>query len=195
MRIYRRLLLAYNKLLAAAFGLDPWHAGLALDRLYPADIIAYLNKRGETARESAIEIGCGLGDILVRLNYKTKIGYDSDGAVLKAAKFKNMLSFQNKTQFVQLDFPGSFPNGKHDAIILVNWIHHLAPETLKSSVRVLYEKHLNPAGEIILDTVADPEYSHNHSMNEVVSGLNCRVLKIGDYPRGREIYSLLKSPQ
>ena len=192
-RLLRRLSLLSNKLLTAAFGLDPWHAGTALDRLYPADIIAHLNKRTERGRQSAVEIGCGLGDIISALNFKRKTGYDLDRAVLKAAVFKNIFSGQGRTCFLPLDFPKSFPAGKHDSIILVNWIHHLHPDILKSCVAELYEKHLNQDGEIILDTVSDPDYEYNHQIQEITEGLDCSIAKIGNYPRGRVVYALRKT--
>ncbi|NLO90480.1 MAG: hypothetical protein GX410_00625 [Elusimicrobia bacterium] len=192
-RLRRRLSLLCNKLLTAAFGLDPWHAGTALDRLYPADIIAHLNKRTESERQSAVEIGCGLGDVISALNFKRKTGYDLDGTVLKAAAFKNIFSGHGRTCFLPLDFPKSFLDGKHDSIILVNWIHHLPPDILKSCVTKLYERHLNQDGEIILDTVSDPAYEYNHQIQAITEGLGCSVFQIGAYPRGRSIYALRKT--
>jgi hypothetical protein len=56
-----------------------------------------------------------------------------------------------------------------------------------------FNDHLQPRGEIIIDTVQDKAYEFNHKINFLTNGLNCSLLRIGEYPNQREIWAIKKS--
>ena len=69
MRVGRTLQRLERNLLQRLYGFDRWHVGHGGER-YAADIVSRLNGRPEADRESVVEIGCGLGDILRRLRFR-----------------------------------------------------------------------------------------------------------------------------
>src|SRR6476661_7699197 len=83
---------------------DKWHVSSIDQRKYAQDIIFYCNKKDD--KHSFVEIGCGLGDILRNVKYKTKKGLDADANVLKAASLLARLQGQN-IQFEVFSFPES----------------------------------------------------------------------------------------
>ena len=191
-RVCNRLRREIRRSAVFLLGVDPWHAGIAPDREYPGDIIKHLNSRAAESRASAVEIGCGLGDIINHLRFNSKTGYDSAPRTLRAAALFSALFGTGKTSFAELNFPQQLPPGRHDAIILVNWIHEVAPEPLKAGITALYNEHLNAGGELVLDTVEDKEYLHNHCAQTLANGLDCAIVKIGGYARERTVYALQK---
>ena len=82
--------------------------------------------------------------------------------------------------------------GSYNVIIMVNWIHHIAPATLKEKLQEYFAHSLQINGRIIIDTVRDPEYEFNHDIHFLADSLNGRLEKIGDYERGREIWVIKK---
>ncbi|HHT9107469.1 MAG TPA: hypothetical protein ACFYEF_03025 [Candidatus Wunengus sp. YC63] len=180
----------FRLLLRFFFRFDKWHLSTLYDRKYAQDIITYLNSHDDINRKSAIEIGCGLGDIIGNLKYNKRLGLDSDKNVLKAAIFLSKITFDFKIHFQHFLFPTSTLSGKHDAIIMVNWIHHVSPAVLKNNINIYYNKHLNTKGEIIIDTVQSRHYEYNHSIDYLTEGLACLKIKLGNYENGREIFAI-----
>lgn len=193
-KIRARCARLWRRAVCVFFGLDPWHAGLPSDRKYPADIVTHLNRRPTNMRATAAEIGCGLGDISGRIAYNAVDCYDRDRRVLRAAKLLNLLAKPSNISFQVLDFPGTMPQGYYDVLILVNWIHTVPPDALKTAFNILFEKHLKPGGELIFDTVSDAGYRYHHEAPRLAAGLNAVVVKLGRYDRGRDVFSLHKLP-
>jgi SAM-dependent methyltransferase len=184
-RLYRYLLWLY-------FRFDKWHVSSIHDRKYAKDIIRYLNSKPPQGRNSVLEIGCGLGDIIRRVNYQQRTGYDMDRNALKAAAFLARTSFTRAINFAWFKFPESALGGKSDTIVMVNWIHHIEPQILKEKIREYFLHNLSAGGEIVIDTVQNRAYEINHSISFLASGLNCSVLKIGADVDGREIFAIQK---
>lgn len=192
----KRLLHYYNWswriLLRYIYNFDRWHVSTLYERKYARDIITYLNAKPKEERNSIVEIGCGLGDVIRNLNYTTKTGFDADINVLKAAKFLSLISSDKAIKFHEFKFPDSALSLRCDVIMLVNWIHHIPPVTLKNKLEEYFINNLRDKGEIIIDTVQDNEYKFNHSIKFLTSEMKCSVIKIGVYEREREVFAIKK---
>jgi SAM-dependent methyltransferase len=185
-RIFRTLLYYY-------FRFDKWHVHTRYDRQYPDDIVRYLNSKPLDNRTSVVEIGCGLGDILTNLDYKKRVGFDLDLNALRAARFLSKLRFQANNSFDWFKFPDSELNGVFDTIIMVNWIHHVPPVLLKTKIEQYFKDNLSTGGEIVIDTVHNPQYEINHSIDAIVPDLSCKIVNISKDKTGREVFAITKN--
>ncbi|HRP31656.1 MAG TPA: class I SAM-dependent methyltransferase [Agriterribacter sp.] len=181
---------AFRMLLYWIYGFDQWHLFTLTERNYARDIIAYCNSR--SIRNSFAEIGCGLGDILRNVKFTQRLGLDNDKNVLAAAAFLNKLYFKKNIRLGVFYFPESDFEGSYNVIVMVNWIHHVEPLTLKKKIEEYFEWFLQDGGVIIIDTVQDPEYEFNHNISFLTENVNCELVKIGDYERNREVWSIIK---
>ena len=119
------------------FGFDSWHLSRLSERPYALAIIAFLNSRPEAKRQSVVEIGCGLGDILRHLHFRRRLGLDRDPRVLAAARILAIAHRVSDLRLEQFDAPHATLSGTFDAIVMVNWIHQIEPERLQSQTRWL----------------------------------------------------------
>jgi len=181
---------ACKTVLHQLFHFDPWHLSTRLQRRYPEDIVRHLNARPEAGRRSALEIGCGLGDILRSLRFSARTGYDSDPRVLKAARVLSRIACSGRISFRPFTFPDTPLRERYDVILLVNWIHEVPSETLTRELHRYLRDHLTAGGELIIDTVQSRDYRFNHSIAALTAGLNCAVKKIGDYKSGRAVFAI-----
>lgn len=187
------LSVAVRKLLRRMFGFDEWHISPYSGRAYAGFVVDQLNAL--PLRNSVLEIGCGLGDILRRLRFNQKRGLDQDPCVLNAASF--ITQFSNPGGGQVIFEPAIFPNGplvgNFDAIVLVNWIHHLAPAVLKDGLKQLFSANLNPHGVLIFDVVANESYRFNHDWRYLTSELDCQTRLFGPFEYGRYLVFVEKS--
>jgi len=189
----REIIRFFRIILLFCFHFDKWHIGPLSVKQYAQDIIKYLNCLQENNRQSVVEIGCGVGDIIRHLQFKKRFALDADANVLRAARFLSTVSFNGKINFQTFVFPQSKLNDKYDVIILVNWIHDIAPAVLKNKINEYFNTNLKKKGRIIIDTVQDKEYPYNHDINFLSKDLNCQISKIGDYERGRKVFAILSN--
>ena len=174
------------------YGFDRWHLGHA-GEAYARRIVEFLNGRPEEHRRAVVEIGCGLGDILRGLRFRTRLGLDRDAGVLAAARVLAVLRGQGRIAFEVFEFPDARLQGRHDAIVLVNWIHQIPPEPLTEALHTYFAGHLAPGGAIVVDTIRDPAYMYNHDI-EALAPLGARVQHVGTFARHREVWALVKPP-
>ena len=173
-------------LLQRVYGFDRWHVGHA-GEAYGVDIVRYLNARPEEDRQAVAEIGCGLGDILRRLRFHTRLGLDRDPGAVAAARMLALFQRGADLRFQVFEFPEARLPGDYNAIIMVNWIHEIEPERLRQAVHACFANHLRDGGCLILDTVQDSAYTYNHDVRKVVAS-GAVVDRLGQYPRGREVW-------
>ena len=179
----------WKRTLRLVYRFDKWHISSIDQRMYAQDIIMYCNKI--FTKESFVEIGCGLGDILFNVKFNSRKGLDSDKRVLKAASCLARLRRQN-VEFEVFNFPTSPLMGNYDVITMVNWIHHIEPTVLKDKISEYFNSHLTVSGQILIDTVQDKEYKYNHDINFLIKDLNCSLYRLGEYPRQREVWAIKK---
>lgn len=178
-----------RKLLQLAFGFDKWHISPLQERPYAIDIIRYCND--QPIRNSFCEIGCGLGDIIRNVHYTSRKGYDLDRKVLKAAAVLRV-SGGGAISYQVFQFPDTLLEDKVNVLAMVNWIHHIEPLVLQQKLGEYFQQNILPGGRIIIDTVQDPAYKHNHKIEFLTKGLNCSLYRIGEYARQREVWSIQK---
>lgn len=181
----------FRYILKVVFNFDKWHITPISSRNYAIGITRFLNESKN--RNSIAEIGCGLGDILRKVRFKAKYGFDADVNVLKAARLLSLFQFPYvKTIFKKFTFPSDGLTGEYDAILLVNWIHHIEPAILKEMIRDYYINRLRHGGSIVIDTVDDPAYKYNHDIQFLVLDINCSLECIGAYERNRKVWAVKK---
>ena len=190
LRLVRRLrteaLRAPRRVLRLVYGFDSWHEWPAVARPYVRDIARYLNSRPAAQRESVLEIGAGLGDILRRLRYGQRLGLDQEDAVVRAARLVSALT-RDGTRFAVSHFPDDAIAGRFDAVILVNWIHSVPPDVLRSNLRRVVDENVRQGGVVVLDLVDGSGYPYHHSADFLADGLPVTVDVIASYDDGRRI--------
>jgi len=171
------------------FNFDRWHSQTVFGNHYVPLIIKTVNLSNP---KHVAEIGCGLGEIILNIDAKNKICLDQSQEVLNAASFISKLKFK-KAVFNKFDFTNDILQGKYDVIIMVNWPHVIDEKILKDKFSILFNKNLNNSGFIIIDTVADKNYRHNHNINLITDNLICDVCKIGEFKPKRTIWKITKN--
>ena len=178
----------FRRLLCKVFHFDKWHLSLLEERKYALDIIDYCNRR--LGRHAIAEIGCGLGDIIRNVDFRKKRAFDAETSVLKAAAFLSRFWCRGKIRFRRFLFPQDQLSGRFDVILLVNWIHNIEHQVLRTGIQKYFTENLRPGGEIILDIVRNKAYKFNHDIFQMTSEIPCQREKIGEYTMGREIWAI-----
>lgn len=186
MRVGRTVQRLERRLLRRIYGFDRWHVGHA-DEPYAADIVGYLNGLPDRDRQSVAEIGCGLGDILRHLRFRTRLGLDRDPRVLAAARLLARFQRGAPPRFEVFEFPRARLTGVYNVIIMVNWIHQVDSEQLRTEVHSYFARHLRPGGRVVLDTVDDPAYMYNHDIHALAPP-GAVIDHLGQHPRGRHVW-------
>lgn len=187
MTIARRVRRLARAVLQRVYGFDRWHVGHAGEQ-YAADIVRYLNAWPAARRDRVVEIGCGLGDILLNLHFRERLGLDRDPGAIAAARF--LARLKGGGRFEPFEFPRSNLTGVFDAIVVVNWIHEVDPEELRRALQNLVAHHLRPGGAVVLDTVDDPAYRYNHDVH-FLAPPGTAIEPLGHYARGRHVWVVL----
>ena len=148
----------YLSLLRLIYGFDNWHvSGNISCRTYKYQVLELVNF---VKPNSAVEIGCGLGDLICNIDAPNKIGIDIDKNVIKAAKFLR----GSKCSFIT----GSFDEAKElqaDLLLMVNWIHELDTVTLENILNELSCKYRY----LLVDTITSDrnEYKYKHKFSAI----------------------------
>lgn len=125
---------SFYTLLMCYFKFDKWHAKVPYFYAKYKEII--VNMVNSMKVNKVVEIGCGLGEIISRIDAKEKYGFDIDKNVLRAARFlhKNVVFKE-----------GSFDdiiNFYHDVdiVIAVNFLHMYDEATVRNIMKRLVYK-------------------------------------------------------
>ena len=190
------------------FGLKGFHKSTYLEKKYCALIVKHLNSR--TLKNSVLEIGTGLGDILLNLNFKFLNGYDHKKNVLEALKFRNKIYFFKRKNLITKLYSihsDEQIKGKFDVIIICNFIHNFEPKLINQKIKDFYKNNLSKGGEIIFDSLETEEpldlnqkrhYKYTHSPSEIkeITGGEIQILgqfTINNSNFRRKIISLKES--
>lgn len=181
-KIFRIILMLF-------FRFDYWHTSPLENRKYAIDIITSLNNH--IPGGSIIEIGCGLGDILMKANYRKKYFYDISPEVLKAAAFLQRFSQKPSINYFKtfdLINDSLNKNLKFDTIIMVNWIHCFNSVVIKSRLSEIIKNNLNERGLIVFDIIENNKnYKFNHSVSDLIDLERFTIKEIDGYPYGRKL--------
>jgi SAM-dependent methyltransferase len=136
----------YLLCLSKIFGFDLWHSKIFFENsAYAEDIVEICD---DLDVNMVIELGCGLGELLVNVDKEMRIGIDIDKNVIKAANFKN----SRNITFLQCNIldPDNYDRmlsevptqGKTEpaVFIMVNWIHTVELTVIKRMISVIQAK-------------------------------------------------------
>lgn len=171
------------------FGFDPWHAAAPyVCRPYKAAVVQLADS---VQPQLAVELGCGLGDIISRVRARERIGIDADARVIRAARFLHRRGRWIHGEGVSI--PGVVGGTRRiDCLIMVNWIHALAPPELAALLLPL----LPTTRHLILDAVdADGPHSYRHKHDfAFLSGLAQRrvAMRVPGEPRTFLLFEVMQ---
>jgi SAM-dependent methyltransferase len=129
------------------FGFDAWHASAPYTcRPYKKRVVELANTLHP---HTVVEVGCGLGDIVSRIDAQCRYGLDLDPRVIRAARFLHAAGVEwvagTSAALDELLASLTFI----DCLIMVNWIHNVSPEDLAAQLEPLLPK----TRYLILDSV------------------------------------------
>lgn len=141
------------------FPFDAWHASAPYPcRPYKQAVVELANSLHPAV---AVEVGCGLGDIISRVKAADRIGIDRDRQVIRAARllhWRGTWIEGDATRVLRLGY------ARIDCLIMVNWIHALSAEDLAALLLPL----LPLTRYLILDAI-DPDspgsYRYRHDFS------------------------------
>jgi hypothetical protein len=145
---YQRLHKKYN--------FDPWHyEGTFYCRPYQRKAVLMVNKMNP---RTVVEIGCGLGEIISRVEAPKRVGYDLEQQVIDAAKYL----YGSRVEF-KLGSGYEVKETKIDVLIAINWIHNLSPKEIREFLEPFY----NRATYFLLEgiTPGEPGYKFYHDFS------------------------------
>ncbi len=128
----------YN-LLRFYFGFNRWHSsGSYWCRPYKGEVVELSNL---IKPNSVLEIGCGLGEIISRVDATHRQGIDIEPQVIDAAKFLNKkyiyFDVESLHDLSDLRINTDLPL---DLLIMVNWTHEIEWQNLSKCVLQIIEK-------------------------------------------------------
>jgi hypothetical protein len=139
-----------------------------------------------------VEVGCGLGDIISRVNAVDRFGIDADSRVIRAARFLHRgrgFWHQGDGDCVQRIVS---QERTIDCLIMVNWIHNLSPERLSELLLPLLPR----TRYLILDAIdvdGPNSYRHKHDfgfLSAVARRLS--VSRVQSEPRSFIVFEVAK---
>ena len=172
------------------FGFASWHAAAPYScRPYKKLVVELANALHPSI---AVEVGCGLGDIIGRVNAADRIGIDVDSRVIRAARFLH----RGRGIWVHGDgdcIRRAISQGRTiDCLIMVNWIHTLSPERLRELLSPL----LPITRYLILDAIdADgpDSYRYKHDFAFLAALAQRRsVSRVQSEPRSFIVFEVAK---
>ena len=149
------------------YNFDKWHATAPYEcRPYKWEAVSLSNT---ITPESVLEVGCGLGDIVSRIEAKEKFGCDLDDNALFIA---NKLCEDTKFFYSSLEDDTKIFNNislkNLDLIVLINWPHLMPWKEIKNCVENLKEK-IN-IKYLLIDGILDTHknYRFHHGRNQML---------------------------
>ncbi|GAA1969720.1 class I SAM-dependent methyltransferase [Kitasatospora viridis] len=159
-----------------------------LNSAYPWDHNARLHPwilRQLPARpRSALDVGCGAGDLARRLAVRAREvhGIDSDPAIVELARRRTRAGAP--IEYTVGDAVTGLPPGPHDAITCVAVLHHLPQAAALTALR----ERLAPGGTLVVVGLAQPSWDLTDRLLELASLLLnpvVGILKNGGRPSPR----------
>lgn len=143
-----------RKIIIILLRIDKWHE--YSDKNYVdytvkvANMILENDKVSSCDEDScAIEVGCGLGDIVSNIRYKKKIGFDVNKRIVIGAKILHPTVVFKTGSFETIK------GKKIKCLIIVNILHFLEPEYVNKNIHELLEDNI--VEYIIIDELRNTE--------------------------------------
>lgn len=156
------------RLLHYVFGFDEWHVHNTYEnRPYKKKTVEMVN---ELRPRVAVEIGCGLGEIISRVDAKARIGIDSDKNAIRVAK---LLNWHKNATFLDgsISTAGRIRQSEIGCLIMVGWLHNVSEEGIVEEMKQLLQK--KTVRYLIVDEILDSieGYKFHHRFREILSDL------------------------
>jgi SAM-dependent methyltransferase len=174
--------------LRVVFKFDAWHASAPYAcRPYKRKVVELVNA---LAPHTAVEVGCGLGEILSRVRANERFGFDADPAVIRAAQFLH----RSGVRWIPADFAAvavALPEQRRiDCLIMVNWIHNLSPHELWECLRPLLPR----IGWLVVDAIdrdgpASYRFKHDFAFLAALTE-RVSVTRVAGEPRSLMIFKV-----
>ena len=120
-------------LLRFKYKFNSWHGSSPLESTpYKLQVIDLVNSYNPS---TVVEIGCGLGEILSKINSDCRIGIDYDLAVIEAATFlnkKNIEFIHHNFEFIENI---NLNINKSDFLLMINWTHEIKWEVIEKNLK------------------------------------------------------------
>jgi hypothetical protein len=162
----------YFFLLFLIFKFDKWHfRATYYCSPYKKSAVDIINKNISNS-DIVVEVGCGIGEIISRINCRTRIGIDRCANVINAAKFYNR---KENIKFISGSFNSIDTNFDH--ILLLNFTHEISENKLIGILKIMILKH-NPK-TIFIDSYHNNYFKHlrHHDFIKIFSHFKVYVLK------------------
>lgn len=159
-----------NRLLYHRFHFDKWHiSGTYYSREYHRRAVSIASSLN---LQLVVEIGAGLGDIISRCPAGRRVAFDSDRRVIEAANLLHHKTVEYYFgQFTDpdgiLDKLRSMGERRIDLLILINWIHEIKFDRIKTTLEKMNQDCV--IQRILIDTI-DPSqqgYLFHHTKAEL----------------------------
>lgn len=153
---------AYQKL----YSFDRWHVRAPYSwKPYKKCVVDTVETLNPTR---VVEIGCGLGDIIGRVNSKYAAGFDQDERVLRAARRMHPNVHFAQASLEQLALvTGHGPAKPIDTVIMVNWPHLVPTQAL---INALQQIQANWKVEyVVMDVIKSDAkgYRYRHKLEDL----------------------------
>jgi glycosyltransferase involved in cell wall biosynthesis len=154
-------------LLWLMYRFDRWHATAPFCcRPYKSQVIELTRS---LKPRKAMEIGCGLGEIISRIDAPARFGFDIDEGALRAARLLDRKVSFHYGALGETKRMVEVTGSDLDLLIMVNWIHNVPFEQLAAAVQALSVQ----AGLrfLILDRIfpGKPGFRYSHSPEQLAS--------------------------
>lgn len=167
-------------ILQKIFGFHEWHATPIEKKAYGMEVIKWCNRLLEKDKDACngrvIEVGCGLGDILAKINIKkeNKTGYDIDEKVIRAAKI-----IHPNINFQVGNFAPDIKGLRISIFITINFLYSLDYKTVEEQFKKLIIN--NDIKYILTETMypVTPNYPHSHDFNSILGNEYVCIRKRG----------------
>ena len=170
------------------FKFESWHISSIESREYCLDAVSYINSKVRLD-DLVIEIGCGLGETIDRINTKKRYGYDLSKQVISAAKIHHMFG---NTEF-QVGSFNSVAGQKIQYLIALNFLHDFDLRTVSDWLNQCIQN--NKIQFFILDEIKDRAYQNNHNFKGILPKSFVLVDTIGEeyiYNRSIKVFKNLE---
>lgn len=179
--VFKRI---YYTWLQKKYGFEKWHSATPFEaRIYKKNVVQLASQLDV---KSVVEIGCGLGEIISRIDAEVRIGCDRDLSVIKAARHL----YKSKCKFFSIEllkFTEEFHYKNFELLIMVNWIHEVSWSDLKKSIIDIQAKF--NVSYLLVDSVnQDVEGFINYHNEELFMSLGPIVDMKHDLDFARSLY-------
>lgn len=175
------------RILHYIFKFDGWHVlNMYENRTYKEAIVRKVNDLNPRV---AVEIGCGLGEIISKIDARVRIGIDIDENALRAAR---LLNWRTDTTFLggSINAVRELPYKEIDSLIMINWLHEVPEEQIVGDMnRILQEKRISyvVADEMPKDRI---QYRYHHTFRNSLRDWFVEIEEVEDPENTRRIVIL-----